>query len=334
MNPSFSPSNPAADEAASLWAARLDGSDLSAQERSELTRWLNADPSHRPLLSSYCQFSADLEPPLAALVESGAVQMPVSPPAASRGARWKIYVGSLLMAATAAIALAVWFAQPVTQFNGISTPLAHRQSVTLSDGTRVDLNSQTQLQVAITRSERRVRLLGGEAFFAVHKDPARPFVIETPGGSVRVTGTTFDVRSENAASLEVTVVEGSVQVRPGDSGALKGPPVLLGAGDQLSSGPAGVSVKALPTAAVDDALAWRKGQIVFDGVPLKDALARFARYHGQKLQVADDCANLTVGGRFSLDDPQGFYAGLEEFLPVRITTDPSGFVRVTRSDHP
>ena len=333
MNPSFSPSNPASDEAASLWAARLDGSDLSAHERSELTAWLNAHPSHRPLLSSYCQFSADLEPPLTALVESGAVLLPTAERAARKGPRWKIYAGSLLMAA-AAVAFAVWFAHPATQYNGISTPLAQRQSVILSDGTRVDLNSQTQLQVAITDSERRVRLLGGEAFFAVHKDPARPFVIETPGGSVRVTGTTFDVRSETAAHLEVTVVEGSVQVRPGDNGELKGPPVLLGAGDQLSSGPTGVSVKALPTAAVENALAWRKGQIVFDGVPLKEALARFARYHGQKLQVADDCANLTVGGRFSLEDPQGFYAGLEEFLTIRITTDPSGLVRVIRRDQP
>lgn len=333
MNPSFSPPNPAADEAASLWAARLDGSDLSAQERAELTGWLNAHPSHRALLSSYCQFSADLEAPLTALVESGAVQFPATRPAPKR-ARWKMYTGGLLMAAAAAIALVLWFAHPATQFDGISTPLAHRQSVTLSDGTRVDLNSQTQLQVAITNSERRVRLLGGEAFFAVHKDPARPFVIETPGGSVRVTGTTFDVRSETAAHLEVTVVEGSVQVRPGDDGALNGPPVLLGAGDQLSSGPAGVSVKALPTAALEDALAWRKGQIVFDGVPLKDALARFARYHGHKLQVAGDCANLTVGGRFSLDDPQGFFSGLEESLHVHITTEPSGVVRVTRQAQP
>lgn len=333
MNPSFSPSNPAADEAASLWAARLDGSDLSAQERAELTGWLNAHPSHRALLSSYCQFSADLEAPLTALVESGAVQFPTARPAPKR-ARWKMYTGSLMLAAAAAIAVVLWFAHPASQFDRISTPLAHRQSVTLSDGTRVDLNSQTQFQVAITNSERRVRLLSGEVFFAVHKDPSRPFVIETPGGSVRVTGTTFDVRSETAAHLEVTVVEGSVQVRPGDDGALNGTPVLLGAGDQLSSGPAGVSVKALSTAAVEDALAWRKGQIVFEGVPLKEALARFARYHGHKLQIADDCANLTVGGRFSLDDPQGFFSGLEESLHVHITMEPSGIVRVTRQVQP
>ena len=54
--------NPAADEQASLWAARLDGSVLSAGERVALDTWLSTDPAHRDLLSQYCQFSADLEP--------------------------------------------------------------------------------------------------------------------------------------------------------------------------------------------------------------------------------------------------------------------------------
>ncbi len=50
-----------AEEQATLWAARLDGSVLSADQRIALDAWLTADPAHRVLLSSYCQFSADLE---------------------------------------------------------------------------------------------------------------------------------------------------------------------------------------------------------------------------------------------------------------------------------
>src|SRR5690606_22171746 len=161
----------------------------------------------------------------------------------------------------------------------IATAVAQRQSITLSDGTKVDLNAHTRLEVAISASERRVRLAAGEAFFEVQKDPARPFIIETPTGSVRVTGTTFNVRSDAASSLEVTVVEGSVQVRTGGESSSSSPPVSLGAGDRLSSGRTGVSVKALSDAAIADTLAWRQGQIVFDGVPLRQALARFSHYH-------------------------------------------------------
>ena len=328
MKPSFSSPNPAAEETAALWAARLDGSELSTQDRNALDAWLAADPSHRPLLSGYCQFSADLEKPLATLVESGAVQISSYSPTPHARSRWKLFTGSAIIAMAAAIMFAIWIAQPETQFNQIATAVAQRQSVTLSDGTRVDLNAHTQIEVAISSSERRVRLAAGEAYFAVQKDAARPFVIETPAGSVRVTGTTFNVRTEDKAALEVIVVEGSVQVRTAEDGALSNPPVLLGAGDQLSRGPAGVSVKALPTAALEDALAWRRGQIVFNGVPLHEALARFSRYHGRSMIAVGEAANLLVGGRYSLDDPPGFFTALEQLFAVRITNDGDGSIRV------
>ncbi|HTO04635.1 MAG TPA: FecR domain-containing protein [Opitutus sp.] len=329
MNPSFSKSPPAAEETAALWAARLDGSELSASDRAELNVWLAAEPAHRSLLSGYCQFSVDLEQPLARLVESGAVQMPpASAPASSqKRSRFKLFTGSAIAAIAAAIMFAVWVAQPQTQFNEIATAVAQRQSITLSDGTKVDLNAHTRLEVVISASERRVRLAAGEAFFEVQKDPARPFIIETPAGSVRVTGTTFNVRSHATSSLEVTVVEGTVQVRTGDDSS-SGPPVSLRAGDKLSSGPTGVSVKALSAAAITDTLAWRNGQIVFDGVPLRQALARFSEYHGRPMSVTDEAAGLLVGGRYGLDDPSGFFAALEELFPVQVTSQADGSVRI------
>ena len=330
MNPSFSKSNPAAEEAAALWAARLDGSDLSTSDRAELNAWLAADPAHRGLLSSYCQFAADLEKPLTSLVESGAVQMPpaAAPASAFKRSRLKLFTGSAIAAMAAAIMFAVWIAQPQTQFNEIATAVAQRQSITLSDGTKVDLNAHTRLEVAISASERRVRLAAGEAFFEVQRDPARPFIIETPAGSVRVTGTTFNVRSDAASSLEVTVVEGSVQVRTGGESSSSSPPVSLGAGDRLSSGRTGVSVKALSDAAIADTWAWRQGQIVFDGVPLRQALARFSHYHGRAMSVTDDVADLLVGGRYSLDDPSGFFAALENVFPLQVMSEADGSVRI------
>ncbi|MEO7598209.1 MAG: FecR domain-containing protein [Opitutus sp.] len=318
-----------ADETAALWAARLEGAELSAVDRTSLSTWLAAHPSHRRLLSTYCQFSADLEQPLLALVESGAIVIPAAQQPRHRVSKWKLFAGSALLASAGAIAVAVWVAQPRTEFNHIATPLAQRQSVTLSDGTRVDLNAHTSLQVALSQSERRVKLISGEAFFAVQKDPARPFVIETPGGSVWVTGTTFDVRSADTSSLEVTVVEGSVQVRPGDSRTRSSPPILLGAGDKLSSSPKGVSVKSLSAAAVDNTIAWRKGEIVFKGVPLRDALARYARYHGRSIVTTDAAGDLQLGGRYSLDDFNGFLVSVEEALPIRTVVDLDGTVRVT-----
>jgi transmembrane sensor len=179
-----------------------------------------------------------------------------------------------------------------------------------------------------------VRLASGQAFFAVHQDVGRPFVVETPAGSVQVTGTQFDVRADSPATFEVTVVEGSVQARPGDASGRSVAPVPLGAGEQLFAGPGGVALRTLSAAALADALAWREGQIVFKGMPLHEALARFARYHGRGITVAPDAADLPVGGRYSLDDLDGFLAQLEVALPVRVTRSLNGTVQVSlRTEH-
>ena len=61
MNTSLSHLDPAAEDQAALWAARLDGSVLSTADRIALDAWLAVSPDHRTLLSRYCQFSADLE---------------------------------------------------------------------------------------------------------------------------------------------------------------------------------------------------------------------------------------------------------------------------------
>jgi len=320
--------DPASEEQAALWAARLDGSTLTATDRAALDAWLAEDSAHRTLLSRYCQFSADLEQQLPALVAAGAVDMPADAAPRRRG-RWLPWGAGAALAAAAAIALMLTLNRAPTQTENLATPTAVRRTLALADGSRVELNAQTSLRVEIDGRERRVRLASGEAFFAVHKDASRPFTVETPAGSVRVTGTQFDVRAESPAALEVTVVEGSVQARPGDGAGRAGAPVALAAGEQLSAGPGGIAVHTLTPAALDDALAWRQGQIVFNGVPLRDALARFARYHGRGITATADAAECRVAGRYSLDDLDGFFAALEEALPVRVTRNLNGTVQVS-----
>jgi transmembrane sensor len=315
-------------EAASLWAARLEGEDFSAADRRALEAWLAAAPQHRALLSEYCQFSAELEQTLPAVLARGTVTLPPvhAPRRARRSAAWL----GLALAAAACVALLFWAGRPRQDVRSIATSVGQRQSLTLDDGTRVELNARTSLLVDQNGRERHVRLAEGEAFFTVAKDKSRPFVVETPNGSVRVTGTVFDVRTESSQSLDVTVVEGSVQVRPGEFGrGLPSAPVSLAAGDQLAAAATGVSVSKLPPEEVGNRLAWRQGQVVFEGVPLREALGRFARYHGRGIVASPEAAGLRVGGRFSLDDLDGFFSALEQVLPVRVTHDLSGTVTVS-----
>ena len=322
------PHNSAAEEQASLWAARLEGASLTADARAELDAWLAEHPAHRALLSDYCQFSTDLEQTLPALVEAGAIAMPVETPRRRTGwsyANW--FIGGALTAATAAAI--TWMVWPSAEINRHATAAGQRQTIALSDGTRVQLNARTSLQAEIGRTERRVRLADGEAYFTVSKDPSRPFIVETPAGSVRVTGTVFDVRSESPSQLEVIVTEGSVQVRPGHEGAA---PIALTARDRLiATSGSTPKTDTLSASALEDALAWRGGMIVLDDVPIRAAVERFARYHGRGIAVstAVDAAGYTMGGRHSLDDLEGFLNAIESTKPdLSVTRETNGTVRI------
>lgn len=320
MKPATS-TNPSADEQAALWAARLDGAELSSADRTALDAWLAADPGHRALLSSYCQFSATLEQqmPLLAGIRDQAAEIPPAPrPALPHPwSRWPLWAG-VTLAAAAAVALVLRLALPAERTETIVTPVGQRQSLALADGSAVELNAHTSLRVEFARNERRVRLAAGQAFFTVKPDPARPFLVETPAGTVRVTGTAFDVLA-GPADLQVTVAAGTVQVRPARGAAAE-----LHRGDQLLSRDGAAEVRPLSADALQRALAWRQGLVIFSGTRLDEALAAFARYHGRSLQAAPEVAARLVGGRFSLDDLDGFFAGVEETLQVKVRRDDNG----------
>ncbi|HZZ57012.1 MAG TPA: FecR domain-containing protein [Opitutaceae bacterium] len=323
MSPIPFPS-PAAEEQAALWAARLEAGRLSRNDRSAFDLWLKSDPEHPRLLQQFQHLSAALDEQLPVLAAVGAVASP-PPPATARPLRSRVYLGlaGAALAGAAVLAVALHL-RPVEL--AYATGAGERHTLTLADGSRVELNANTTLRVTETSRERDARLLRGEAFFVVAKDPARPFVVSTPAGSVRVTGTVFDVRDEAAAQLEVTVVEGSVQVRP--AAAAPGVPAYsLGAGDHYSAAQPGVS--RLSASAVEDLLAWRQGTVIFDGTRLADALASFARFTGQSAMADPAVANLKISGRFQLDQFDEFLAGLPVRWPVQVDRDDHGVIHVT-----
>jgi len=337
---SENPSEPTAraDQEASLWAARLDGAELSRAETAELEAWLRASPENRHLLTTYCQFSSDLETGLPALVAQGLVTMPPTPAPSRLPARpWLL--GGVMAGLAAAAACVLLLLRPAQQaapgVQSYATSACEQRSLSLPDGTRVELNAQSNLVVEAFGRERRVRLASGQAFFSVAKDPTRPFAIETPAGSVHVTGTAFDVNSEPGCALRVTVAEGTVLVRPAlGEGAPSSAPVSLAAGDLLQSAPSGLSVRRLAPDALEARLAWRQGRAVFDDTPLREALSQFSQYHGRGLSATPGAAALRLGGRYSLSDLEGFLASLEEILPVHVTRDLNGSVRVALRGEP
>jgi len=311
MNPGFNP-----DQAAD-WAARLDAGPLSRDEAAALTRWLDADPANEGRLDEMQRTFAQVRTVLPGMVAAGRLPVRESRPAWHPG-----WARATALAAALVLAAVWWVRRPEIY----STPAAHRQTVTLADGSRVELNALTTIRVRLDAHERRVQLEGGEAFFTVAKNPDRPFLVETAAGRVRVTGTIFNVSSYAGQAMAVLLLEGSVDATPAGGGDT----LHLMPGHELVIGAGRSELKQLSPAALADAVAWREGRIVFHDTPLATALERFARHHGRAIEVAPAARDLTLGGRFALDDFDGFLRDLPLALPVSVRHEADGRILVER----
>lgn len=308
------------EEPALRWATRLDAGDLTGVETEELEAWLRADPTHEWRLAHYRQFYAKLHGTLPAMAAEGV--LPREPVTRQRRHGW-LAVAS--MVAMLVLGVAWWWQRPVEHF----TLIGRRQTLVSADGTRVDLNASSELSVRFMRDRRIARLLRGEAAFQVSPDAKRPFFVETPTGTLQVTGTWFNVRLPSPDRMEVSVLEGRVEVQPVDQAGLRLPiPPTLTAGDQLHFNAATRELHRRRPAAIENVVAWREGKVVFQGTRLGDATEFFATYHGREITVARDVAALELGGRYTLDDLDQFLDSLTQALPVRILRQSSGRIDV------
>ncbi|MDY6981765.1 MAG: FecR domain-containing protein [Pseudomonadota bacterium] len=152
-----------------------------------------------------------------------------------------------------------------------------RRSVNLPDGSTITLNWDTALRVTLDARARRVELQRGEALFAVAPDAARPFTVEAGSGSVTAVGTAFSVRHASPNELRAVVTEGIVRVEYPSASAL-----MLEAGYAVVANERGIGAPlSIDTAA---ATAWTDGMLVFQDVPLEDAIAELGRYTSAPLR--------------------------------------------------
>jgi transmembrane sensor len=107
------------------------------------------------------------------------------------------------------IASAVWW--KAKRYPTYATDIGERRSLTLADGSTVDLNARSTLRIEFSDAERRVELLDGQALFQVAKDKDRPFIVVSGNATVRAVGTQFDVYRK-VGGTTVTVLEGRVAV--------------------------------------------------------------------------------------------------------------------------
>lgn len=312
----------AIEEIAAAWMVRHDRG-LSAVEERDLSRWLMADPRH----------AAAFDALLATWAMLGEVRPTREQAATSASSRRRV-LGWFPLSLAAAAALAIGFfawrqttpANPGAPFAlTAAAEIGELRRVDLPDGSVIQLNTDSAVEVRYAGAERRVRLQRGEAHFSVAKNPARPFIVSAAGVNVRVLGTVFNVRLR-PASVDVLVTEGHVRV--GAPGGEKLPAAAPGtapaalselrAGQKVSIA-LGTLASPVPAAAVDvsatevrQTLAWQSHTLEFDGTPLGEIVAEFNRYNRHQLVLADPgLSHRRFGGTFPASDSEAFVRLLE-----------------------
>lgn len=306
------------EEAAAHWLVRqTDG--LSSDEQAQLDAWLNIAAEHRTVFWRL-EYSWEKAGRLVALRGPATLAEAIAeatPPVVSRRAlpRWAVGLAATLAVVVLASTAFVW-PRPAHY----ATDTGERRMVALSDGSRVELNTETRLRASMSPDSREAWVDKGEAYFEVAHDASRPFTVHMGDRTVRVLGTRFSVRRDGD-DVRVVVAEGRVRL----SGPRSGPEsksVILVRGDVATGVGASVLQSRTSGQRVEDQLAWRRGLLVFDQITLSDAAAEFNRYNQTQLKVLDlPTANIRIGGSFEATNVEAFVRLLQSAYGLEIARE-------------
>ncbi len=187
-----------------------------------------------------------------------------------------------------------------------------QRPLTLADGTRLLLNTATEVVVRFDAQMRLIRLLTGEILVTSAPDPqARPLIVVTVDGAARALGTRFSVRrSSGEEGSRVTVFEGAVEVEAG------GRRQRVSSGERLAFGTHGPGLPEPSEDAVDGA--WTQGMLIARSMRLADLLAELDRYRPGILRCDPAVAELRVSGSFPLLEPERSLDLLAASFPLRV----------------
>lgn len=345
---------------AAEWFVTCRSDALDDVMRRKFDSWLRQSPQH---LSAYLELAAiwdegpgldprhrwDADTLVARALADQTNVVPLTKPAAPAGTTHKSSRVHWIAASIATIAIAattlLWVylsREPV-----YVTQIGEQRSITLPDGSTMELNSRSKVRVRYSEHERALELIQGQALFRVAKNASRPFVVSSDGTRVRAVGTQFDVNRKREGTV-VTVVEGRVAVMRNVSDARvdlmtvqmpeasmprlaqetfsDGAGIMLAAGEQITV--TDTAAKQITRPNVARAIAWTQRQLVFEGATLTEVAEEFNRYNQRQLIVQDpELYEFHISGVFSSTDPDALLQFLRERADVRVVeTDTAIFL--------
>jgi len=329
--------------AAAQWHECVLDSGLSAVDRTRFEQWLKADARHASAFTAIERSWSRMgdmstDPRIMALRREALAAPPrkwIPRPRWAVAASFLIVIGAVVLALGSMREHGSSGTAPIPgqklDAGVYTTAVGERSTLTLSDGSSIVLDTRSRLDVSYRPEQRRVRLVSGQAWFKVAKDPSRPFIVDAGDRRITALGTAFDVRlGTQDQSVQITLIEGKVSVEALQSLLLRWvrsrpPPSVLLPGDSLVVADA----KPVLTREIDLSKVgrWREGQIVFDDDTLETAVEEVNRYSPTHIVLADaSLAPLRISGVFKAGHSESFIETVTGHYPIKVAERADGRV--------
>ena len=324
-----------AEDMAAYWLVRLSSPDCTPGDRFAFETWKREDPENERVFTRMQRHNSVAD----RFVADVRVQELIEQARAETAPKWRPRFEQIAAIAAALLVFVAAFimmspgrdndagAPVLAAVEGYETAIGERSTISLSDGSVVTLNTNSRIEVDYTEQRRLVRLVHGQGYFEVAKDIDRPFSVEAGKRQVVALGTVFDVRFDTKDLLQVTLVEGRVQVSnvPGAAAPAEGAVISryaekieLQPGERLIA-----AVNSAPKIAAANAMietSWRTGRLVFQERPLEEVVAEMNRYNTQKLVLDDDerLTQMKISGTFKTGRASSFVNALSVIRPLGV----------------
>jgi ferric-dicitrate binding protein FerR (iron transport regulator) len=293
--------------------AKVLAGEATPEELAEHTRWLSESPQHAArwgqLQASWNQPSPPLPldtPAALAKVQRRLDAASEVPEPRVRRLGWRAWVAAAVLALALGAGLWVgWQSRRTPDLIAEANPKGQRSELTLPDGSRVWLNADSRLEYPETFADSvRAVSLEGEAFFEVAHNPKQPFLVRLKTGTVRVLGTSFNVRAyPGDSTVETSVLTGRVAFIPKPKPAAR--PVLADTvfvlpDFKVTQSLRSARIERLPTVARRQA-AWTENRLEFHDTPLTEIARTLERWYGTPVRLEGESQCRLTG---SFPDPR------------------------------
>lgn len=310
---------------ASVWFVRLMAEDVTESQTTDFITWVSASELNKTAYEDICTTWGAMD----GLDEVTLARLSAG---VRKQQRWPRKLVFLLATAAATIFASIVGLQLLTGTSEALPPVEHSytsahgetQSINLVDGTRITLNTDTQIFTTYNAKERSVFLERGEAFFEVAPELNRPFIVRFGNGQVQVLGTRFNIY-RNAGQAWVRVEEGKVEVS--SNGSID--KLILGAVQGANFDAQG-KLRQIDDIDLAQSIAWKNGNFIFRKTSLTELAKELNRYSSAPITIAwnqgkdEALQQVAISGVFAINRIPELLNTLELMTDVKVLTLPNG----------